>query len=1199
MEKKLVFRIGEESVPMVMNVEEVARSPFAEALSKAKDMVLTLIDGYEEDKGDSGDEKDFLSHRVKNNIVAFLGDRGSGKTSCLLSFKEVLRHDSEKSVRELAEKTFFLSIVDPSFFDKEHNILEIVIGFIYKEYDALLQQWESRDNEWRNRMRKFQRDLTQVKEALIFLEKPSLKEEDDRIESLATLSEGVLLVEAMHRLIQSFLDCLGMRYLVISIDDLDLNVTEAFKMMEQIRKYLVLPNVVILLAAKFKQLHHSIELYMTQHYESILSESISPYTIREMADRYLDKFIPLTRRIEMPGCEDFDAIGLEIIPEGDVEADKDNRYDSVHFAVLSLIYKKCGYLFYNHEDLPSLIIPNNLRELKAFVTKFYSLPDRTSKDIHERNKWEFKDYFNDIWMQRLEGIQKTCALTIQNERDITKINKTVVSLLYQVMRDVGMIGDRWTRIPVGTETSSINKGFREILNPDNYSENISIGDVMVMVSELRRVSRSSQIEPFLFFITTFYSMKLYELYDEMTESVDKEEAIKLENDSLPEKSSASSHLEIRSFPKLKSNIDHKVPGYLKLVGNSFFNLKGDTFIPIGTQPARNREQSIMNGSLLTSEFNKIKKEISECNSKTSKTRKQELFLRFNMIEFFVLCSSRIIKREVESVKSLSEDKWRTEVEDVFFTPFEKNTRYILFDVTAPFVNTIFPKYAYDRFDKELYEIAVNNEESLLYKIRSSKRRYEKDEKVSLSHDLMSRMAIRNMEVLEDLGRWLINRKNNDIEKSASLDEIEALQLFFSRFNYSQDGLEFYSVRTYEKNQGTDDYHTIDFSPLNVLYDFLTQLLGSTKRKSPNKKATDSTENVKSNQNQLRDTFKRIYRAENHVVKGEHYSIEELKFIISSSGEEDILKKEKIVSAIMSNSSSMKSDDIMKNLAGRSIYEKMIFTKIWDKELADSYQKLIRDDLDNQIKDLHSEIKERTEFVNDLKSILNNRKSDIEDIGLKLFENERTIEGEKSKLDSYQDLALQAEASIREIHRELNSISHRRVAIRKMAGEISNKISEIENKLNELSQWQDKVEIGQNLYIYIPNKAILPTKEDTTKKEEKLRKELNDFKEKREELIIEREGLNTERRNYEEKLEHLKINHTNHISSIAACQALLQKKREYGETLLNSLNKTQAEIDNLKNQIIASEMRIKALNNNKLKEERKKREILEKLKEKRS
>ena len=88
-----------------------------------------------------------------------------------------------------------------------------------------------------------------------------LEEEFDgesNIENLSRMGESTALKRELKFLIKTYLEFMvsknGTKKLLIAIDDLDLCNANAYKMAEQIRKYLIIPDVVIIMALKIEQL---------------------------------------------------------------------------------------------------------------------------------------------------------------------------------------------------------------------------------------------------------------------------------------------------------------------------------------------------------------------------------------------------------------------------------------------------------------------------------------------------------------------------------------------------------------------------------------------------------------------------------------------------------------------------------------------------------------------------------------------------------------------------------------------------------------------------------------------------------------------------------------------------------------------------------------------------------------------------------
>ena len=109
--------------------------------------------------------------------------------------------------------------------------------------------------------------------------------------------------------------------LVLCIDDIDLNMTEGYQMIDQIRKYLNIPGLVILLAIKMDQLANVVRIKYSKDYEALLNhrdyvdENKYKEIINQIAERYITKLFPLNQRISMPAVEEILKRDMKIFRE--------------------------------------------------------------------------------------------------------------------------------------------------------------------------------------------------------------------------------------------------------------------------------------------------------------------------------------------------------------------------------------------------------------------------------------------------------------------------------------------------------------------------------------------------------------------------------------------------------------------------------------------------------------------------------------------------------------------------------------------------------------------------------------------------------------------------------------------------------------------------------------------------------------------
>ena len=91
-------------------------------------------------------------------------------------------------------------------------------------------------------------------------------------------------------------------FLVIPIDDVDICSADIYRCCEEIRNYLVLPNVIILMAADHEQLVHVMyQKYLQMNKELLTYE---PENAKEecsrLASGYLLKLLPVNHIVELP-----------------------------------------------------------------------------------------------------------------------------------------------------------------------------------------------------------------------------------------------------------------------------------------------------------------------------------------------------------------------------------------------------------------------------------------------------------------------------------------------------------------------------------------------------------------------------------------------------------------------------------------------------------------------------------------------------------------------------------------------------------------------------------------------------------------------------------------------------------------------------------------------------------------------------------
>lgn len=141
---RIEFNLDIENRPLKEDISKssIELSAFREQYKNA----LSAIDQYLAIARKDTHDRDLDS---QNNIFLFVGDRGSGKTSCMLSIGELLL--KEKSRREefkddypdISSLDFYtIDLIDPSYFDSHHNIISLFLAKLYAKYKSKVKNDE-------------------------------------------------------------------------------------------------------------------------------------------------------------------------------------------------------------------------------------------------------------------------------------------------------------------------------------------------------------------------------------------------------------------------------------------------------------------------------------------------------------------------------------------------------------------------------------------------------------------------------------------------------------------------------------------------------------------------------------------------------------------------------------------------------------------------------------------------------------------------------------------------------------------------------------------------------------------------------------------------------------------------------------------------------------------------------------------------
>lgn len=787
-ENKIVFRVGDENRIVVESLKDtgIEDSIFSNQYHKA----LHVIDSYLLHKTKYNEP----SNDYSSNVFAFIGERGSGKTSCMVSVSEYLKTNAVANTYPRIKDSHFISLrlIDPTFFsDEKESIVGHVMSQLLNLFKDIREEKKRSNGDYNQQQEHDIVDMFhEVASNIECLRNEKALTPDD-LEYLNQLSSAVDLKNNIRRLLKTLLDFKGApnAIIVIPIDDIDMNKNGVTKMVEDIRKYLSNEYLLIMVAVHLNQLTLIEKQEYYGQYKTLLEKSqIRPNRIDKMTEKFLDKFLPQAHRILMPDGNYYLGAPMHI-----VEDDKEPlKYASVRQGVCELIFTKTRYLFYNSNDTASRIIPRNLRDLRHLIGLLYNMADYDKNEAHNQgndasglyNKTLFKEYLFGSWSrENLEEDMRQDLLNLLGITDVTLFNIRVLEVLRKYFKDLGPL------------TSGTNSIATEILNGlsaqgNNYF-NYSIGDALNVIFLLEDMTSDESKRNLLFLLKTLYSIKLYEYYDENTgrNAVNEDEKELLLDDRVA-----------------KYNLSH----YEKLVAGGFINPSFYSLIPqeYGKHPRQYRPINVL----------RLNKLIEECVDGWDAIPATKL----NLVEYFILSTSRPIDTKNKGKDTYYiEPDYRKRTEPYYAINVTGTMTNACFDANAFLFNLARVKSCFERFPKgaELYnridaERDVEHSKSLWAKLKIATLSRNGSE-INLEEFKIDRwlswVCIRNAEILQQFLNILSFSKSGARNNSVNKD---VLVSYYRRFAE-------YSHNNYDRK---DDggFFSIDYSFTSIIADVLAQ-----------------------------------------------------------------------------------------------------------------------------------------------------------------------------------------------------------------------------------------------------------------------------------------------------------------------------------------------------------------------------------------
>lgn len=499
----------------------------------------------------NNDKSDDSKECFVNTTIAFVGERGTGKSSAMTSLSSWLEDNGTKAFEEeynTSCKFYSLPIIDANQLGTNETIIGRISAALMTEYFGFQSKLLTESK------RSFIQKVKTVNDlAVKYRSGEWFKTSDNLLDDTVSISK---MRQNVEDLIKCFLklhdsDSCDNKYLVISIDDIDMGIENSYSIMEEIRKFLCVTNVIVFVTLDVKQL----EMILNASYLKTLGKTnvIGSWQliVESLSYRYIEKLFPYSRQHKMPELtlqmlkstysEKFLANNLESNDEewkiSGVLDRTDAKTPSVFNSILHMIWRKTSLILIPNSDGDHLLVPRNLRSLYNMVVFLRNLPDAVKITRDCNNKVDIHtdistaidglDAFKGYLLDNLEtfevhdmsnsdlSMSKILLGVIDEFSDMTLTtmnSKIVADILYKLHASKKVNIYKAIFFNNDSKENGGKSSAQNILDAAVYPDAISMGDLMYVIGKIDAKTKCRYINYLIEIIRTLWSIEMTKEY---------------------------------------------------------------------------------------------------------------------------------------------------------------------------------------------------------------------------------------------------------------------------------------------------------------------------------------------------------------------------------------------------------------------------------------------------------------------------------------------------------------------------------------------------------------------------------------------------------------------------------------------------------------------------------------------------------------
>ncbi len=432
MQDKIYLDIQKNFEEYVEAIDDFDSSIFGEVYESLYKVLNTILSEGKKKRGD---------------IITVLGKRGSGKSSLMWSFASSLKEKDNKRIHWRNVQFSVMENLDASMLDSSEDIFDILLSRMLKNIDERIEsgRFDAPQN------RQVQYDILQLIDEIYvthqLIKKGKERGNIEQIQGYSSLStlrnapDSLEMTYKFEKLVEKYLEIMlgtwgegeeRRNYLVVSIDDLDMNSDKGFESLEQLYRYVAVKNVIVVVAVKYEQIMYLAEKSGYKIYPKIdreLDNSKVEY-VKDFAKEYLAKLLPIQGRVHMP---DIVVDQQKIQKKWYIkEEGRDAAEYTIKESILFKIREKTGMCFDICGKKLHFLIPESLRELKGY---YGYLDGQPAKNLSGNIEQFASDFLNRITNRKLTQSNRKEILFLCG-LDFVGVNNRLNYILKEKMKEV-------------------------------------------------------------------------------------------------------------------------------------------------------------------------------------------------------------------------------------------------------------------------------------------------------------------------------------------------------------------------------------------------------------------------------------------------------------------------------------------------------------------------------------------------------------------------------------------------------------------------------------------------------------------------------------------------------------------------------------------------------------------------------------------